>query len=263
MGDADPAVTCTVEGGVARVHLNRPSKRNAFDEHTAAALGTVFEQLDARSDVRAVVLGGEGPVFCAGGDLDWMRRVSEYDEAANLADAAAFQRAFDGIEDCRHPVVGRIQGAALGGGAGLVAVCDVAVAAEDARIGFPEVRLGLVPGVISPYVVRKIGDSRARHLFLTGEVFDGREALRIGLVHRAVRAEALDDAVEAVLDDLGAAPPGALRRAKSLLRDVSEAKDRDAAADAARRAIAAARASAEGREGTQAFLEKRKPEWRS
>jgi methylglutaconyl-CoA hydratase len=254
-------VTVTTEGGVARVLLDRPEKRNAFDDETAARLGEAFRALGGRRDLHAVVLAGAGEAFSAGGDLAWMRRVADYDDARNLADAAAFQATYDAIDRCALPVVCRVQGAALGGGAGLVAVSDVAVVAEDARLGFPEVRLGLVPGVISPYVLRKVGESRARHLFLTGETFDGTEAVRIGLAHRAVPAARLDEAVDAVLADLARAGPGTAATAKALLVSLREARGDEERRRLAREAIAAARASPVGKEGLKAFLEKRRPEW--
>jgi methylglutaconyl-CoA hydratase len=258
-----PLVQTRIDDGVAHVRLARPEKRNAFDDHTAAALADAFRELAARGDVRAVVLGGEGKAFCAGGDLAWMRRVADYTDAENLADAAAFQAAFDAIDRHPHPVIARVQGAALGGGAGLVAVCDVVVCADDARLGFPEVRLGLVPGVVAPYVVRRIGPGAARRLFLTGRVVDASEARRIGLVDDVVAASDLDGAVAGVLAELAQGAPGAQARAKTLVRDVREAPDREAAAMVARRAIADARASAEGRAGTEAFLARKDPPWRT
>jgi methylglutaconyl-CoA hydratase len=263
MSDERAPVTLSLEAGVAHVRLSRPEKRNAFDDRTAAALLEAFAALERRDDVRAVLLVGEGPTFCAGGDLAWMARAAGWTREENLADAGAFQASFERIDRCPFPVVVRVQGAALGGGAGLVAVADVAVVAEDARIGFPEVRLGLVPGVIAPYVVRRIGEGHARHLFLTGAVFDGREARRLGLAHVVAPPEALDDAVARVLSDLRAGGPGALRRAKALVHAVVRAPDAEAAARVARTAIADARASVDGREGTRAFLEKRPPGWRA
>jgi methylglutaconyl-CoA hydratase len=257
---AEPVVL-TIDADVAHVRLARPEKRNAFDDHVAARLEATFEALGDRDDLRAVVLGGQGPVFCAGGDLDWMRRVADYTPEQNLADASAFQRAFEAVDRCPHPVVARVQGAALGGGAGLVATCDVVVAAADARFGFPEVRLGLVPGVVGPYVLDKIGASAARRLFLTGEVFDAEEARRIGLVHEVVAADDLDAAVDRVLAALRAVSPDGARRAKALVRDLAGAPDRDARGATARQAIADARASEDGREGTRAFLERRAPRW--
>lgn len=263
MAASAPLVTTTVEGPVARVRLERPEKRNAFDEHLAAALAAAFQALAGRDDVRVVVLSGAGEAFCAGGDLDWMRRASTWSEAENLADAARFQGAFEAIDRCPKPVVGRIHGAALGGGAGLVAVCDVALAAEGTVLGFPEVRLGLVPGVIAPYVVRKIGVGQARRLFLTGERFDAAFAERLGLVHASVPAGRLDAEVAAVVGHLLAGAPGGQGGAKALVRALAALGDpvADEGLRLAREAIAGARASPDGREGLAAFLGKRKPRW--
>lgn len=262
MTDADQSLLVQIHDDVAFVIFDRPDVRNAFDDAVAVELVSVFADLSAREDLRAVVLGGRGDVFCAGGDLNWMKRVAAYSREENLADAAAFQAAFEAVETCPLPVVGRIQGAALGGGAGLVAVCDIAVAAEGTRLGFPEARLGLVPGVISPYVLRKIGMSHTRQLFLTGERFDAAEAMRIGLVHEVVPADELDEAVQRILRRLRACAPQAITGAKALLRGLQEA-DTDTAHTLAREAITDARASEDGQEGLAAFLEKRKPRWLS
>jgi len=258
----DAAIRVEITGAVARVTIDRPEVRNAFDDAAAAELVVAFTDLGARDDVRVIVLGGAGKTFCAGGDLNWMRRVADYTREENLADATAFQAAFEAVDACPKPVVGRVQGAALGGGAGLVACCDIAVAAEGTSLGFPEVRLGLVPGVISPYVMRKLGASRTRHLFLTGERFDADEALRIGLVHRVVHLDGLDAAVDAVVSDLLACAPQGIAGAKRLVHDLLDA-DVEAAALLARDAITDARGSDDGREGLTAFLEKRKPRWLS
>lgn len=260
MGAAGRSLQVKIRGDVAYVRFNRPEVKNAFDDRVAVEIVEVFGELAAAEGLRAVVLGGTGDVFCAGGDLNWMKRVAAYTREENLEDAAAFQAAFEAVETCPLPVVGRIQGVALGGGAGLVAVCDVAVAAADARFGFPEARLGLVPGVISPYVWRKIGPSHTRHLFLTGRRFDAAEALRIGLVHEVVAPEALDDAVERVVARLRACAPQAIAGAKTLLRDLRDA-DTGEAQRLARDAITDARASEDGSEGLSAFLEKRKARW--
>jgi len=262
MADADKSLLVQIHDDVAFVIFDRPDVRNAFDDAVAAELVSVFADLSARDDLRAIVLGGRGDVFCAGGDLNWMKRVAAYSREENLADAAAFQAAFEAIETCPLPVVGRIQGAALGGGAGLVAVCDIAVAAEGTQLGFPEARLGLVPGVISPYVLRKIGMSHTRQLFLTGERFDAAEAMRIGLVHEVVPADGLDEAVQRILRRLRACAPQAITGAKALLRGLQDA-DTDAAEALARDAITDARANEDGQEGLSAFLEKRKPRWLS
>jgi methylglutaconyl-CoA hydratase len=260
MAATDHSLQVELRDGVAHVSFNRPAVRNAFDDVVAAELVALFGELEGRTDLRAVVLGGVGDIFCAGGDLNWMKRVATYTREENLADAAAFQAAFEAVETCALPVVARVQGAALGGGAGLVAVCDIAVAAEGCLFGFPEARLGLVPGVISPYVLRKIGMSHTRHLFLTGERFDAAEALRLGLVHRVVGPEALDDAVADVLRALHACAPQAIAGGKVLLRKLQDA-DTARGQALARDAITDARASSDGREGLTAFLEKRKPGW--
>jgi methylglutaconyl-CoA hydratase len=258
---AERGVVVEEEGAIARVRLDRPARRNAFDDGTARDLADAFERLAGRSDLRAVVLEAAGPVFCAGGDLEWMRRAADYGPAENLADAAAFQRAFDGIDRFPRPVVARVQWPALGGGVGLVAVCDVAVAARSATFSLSEARLGLVPGVVAPFVLRKVGPSHARRLFLTAERFDAEEALRIGLVHHVVESSELDAAVERVLDALRAGAPGAHVRAKALVRELLGAGTDEERSRLAREAIAAARASEEGREGTRAFLDKRKAKW--
>jgi methylglutaconyl-CoA hydratase len=256
------AIRVQVEGAVAHVRIDRPQVRNAFDDATAGELADAFRTLGARAGLRAVVLAGAGPVFCAGGDLNWMRRVAEYDREENRADAAAFQAAFEAVDRCPLPVVARVQGAALGGGAGLVACCDVAVAAQDAVFGFPEARLGLVPGVVSPYVLRKLGGSHTRRLFLTGERIDAAEALRLGLVHHVAPAADLDAAVARVLEALRACAPQAVAGSKALLRALADA-DTEEALRLAREAITDARASEDGREGLAAFLAKRTPRWRS
>lgn len=261
--EASSFVKVRFDGDVGYVTLNRPEKRNAFDDRMAAALEQVFHDLADRDDLRIVVIGGEGSVFCAGADLAWMRRVADYTPEENLRDATAFQDAFDAIDRFPRPVVGRVHGAALGGGAGLVAVCDLVVASESTRLGFPEVRVGLVPGVVTPYVVRRIGPGQARRLFLTGEAIEAEEAWRLGLVHRVVPEEALDATVEEVLALLRAGSPDGLRRAKVLVEAMVEAPTPEAAASAACEAIAEARSSEDGREGTMAFLERRKPRWQA
>ncbi|MDJ0975883.1 MAG: enoyl-CoA hydratase-related protein [Planctomycetota bacterium] len=261
MTEASDYIQVEHDGPVAHVRLNRPEKRNAFDDHTAQVLERAFAALEHIPDLRAVVLSGNGKVFCAGGDMTWMRRVADYSHEENLADAEAFQQAFDRIDRFPAPVIARVHGAALGGGAGLLAVCDIAVVAAGTLIGFPEVRLGLVPGVISPYVIRKIGAGHARHLFLTGERFDGRRAYELGLAHLLVDDESeLDDAVRGVLDRLLKVSPEGARRAKQLVHDLDDATEAERLG-IARQSIAEARGSDDGKEGTQAFLEKRKPWW--
>ncbi|MBK8597669.1 MAG: enoyl-CoA hydratase/isomerase family protein [Holophagales bacterium] len=246
--------------GVARVVLDRPELRNAFDDVLIEKLTETFEALSSDDSVRVVVLAGEGKAFCAGADLSWMKRMVTYGPEENRRDAAALAAMFRRIDTCSKPVVGRIQGAALGGGAGLVAVCDVAVATEDALLGTTEVRLGIVPGVISPFVVRKIGESQARRWFLTGERFSSAEALRAGLVHAVVPESALDAEVDRVLDALLLGGPEALAESKELARRMGRLPI-DEALEEATGVIAARRASPEGQEGMRAFLERRSPSW--
>jgi methylglutaconyl-CoA hydratase len=235
---------------VLRVTLARPERRNAFD---AALIAELTEAFASAGEARAVVLGGDGASFSAGADVAWMRASAglTYDE--NLEDARRLRRMLEAIDGCAAPVVARVQGHALGGGCGLVACADVAVAAPDALFGFSEVKLGLVPAVISPFVLAKIGSSAARRYFTTGERFDAATALRLGLVHEL--AGDLDDAVERIVAELLSAGPEAARAAKALARAPLEAEE------TARR-IAERRTSDEGQEGLRAFLEKRAPSWR-
>ncbi len=256
----EPRVDVAVDEPVARVFLARPSVRNAFDGATVLALREAFAAASAREDVRVIVLGGHGPVFSAGADLEWMKTVAGFTGEQNLADARSLAALFEAIDLSSKAVVARVQGAALGGGAGLVAVADIAVAAAGAQFGFTEVRLGLVPAVISPFVLRKIGPSAARELFLTGERFSADKALAIGLVHRVVPESELDAAVEERVRELLQAAPGAVAAAKALVRDVAGRKPEDVRVVTTAR-IAERRATAEGQEGLRAFLEKRKPDW--
>jgi methylglutaconyl-CoA hydratase len=237
------------DGDVLRVTLARPDRRNAFD----AAL--IKELTDAFSDVgdaRAVVLAGEGPSFCAGADVEWQRSSIDLAYDDNVEDALRLYAMCEAVDHCPPPVVARVHGYALGGGSGLVACADVAVAAHDAVFGFSEVKLGIIPAVISPFVLPKIG-AHARRYFLTGERFDAQAALRIGLVHEV--AEDLDGAVERVVGELLSSGPEAVRAAKALIRE------RPSGTDTARIA-ARLRSSAEGQEGLRAFLERRSARWR-
>ncbi len=249
------------DGGIARVWLDRPDRRNAFDADLIAAVSETFASLAADEALRAVVLAGRGASFCAGGDLEWMRASGELEREQNVADAERLAAMFAAVDACPVPVVARVHGAALGGGTGLACCCDVVLAREDARFGFTEVRLGLIPATIAPFALARIGRSQARALFLTGELFSADHALAIGLVHE-VHADdtALDVAVERVLAALLRGGPAAVRAAKALIADL---RDGDPAAQALRaaEAIAARRASPEGREGIAAFLERREPRW--
>ena len=243
------------------VTLNRPQVHNAFDETLIQEITACFERLSEDAGVRAIVLRGAGESFCAGADLHWMRRMADYSEAENRADAAKLQRMFATIADCPKPTLARVQGAAIGGGVGLVAVCDIAIAASEAKFALSEVRLGLVPAVIAPYVLQKIGMGASRALFVTGERFGADEALRSGLIQQAINADELDAAIQKKLEALLQAGPQAIASAKRLLRDIAD-KTPEQAAETTIACIAALRVSPEGQEGIRAFLEKRKPEWR-
>jgi methylglutaconyl-CoA hydratase len=234
---------------VLRIVLARPETRNAFD---AAAIAELAEAFVDVGKARAVVLVGEGPSFCAGADIEWMRQSVSLTHDENVADANALRRMLDAIDTCPAPVIAVVQGHAIGGGAGLVATADIALAHERAVFGFSEVKLGITPAVISPYVLRKIGESAARRYFVTGERFDATAALRIGLVHEVVAD--LDAGLEAVLGELRTAGPRAARHAKRLVLD------RPDGPETARR-IAERRASDEGQAGLGAFIERRRPPW--
>lgn len=247
-------------GRVARVVLARPEIRNAFDDALVAELERVFRSLASDDSVRVVELSGDGKTFSAGADLNWMKRMAGFTMEENRRDASRLADLFRLLDELPKPLVGRVHGAALGGGTGLVAVCDVVVAAEGTLFGTTEVRLGLVPSVISPYVIRKIGESRAREWFLTGGRFDAHEARRIGLVHVVAADASLVSVADGVIDSLLLGGPEALAEAKKLARTVASLAPRERQALTVQR-IAERRASAEGREGVTAFLEKRPPTW--
>jgi methylglutaconyl-CoA hydratase len=238
------------DGDLLRVTLARPDRHNAFD---AALIGELAEAFVDVGRARAVVLAGEGKSLSAGADVDWMRSSVDLSHEENVADANALRRMLEAIDGCPAPVVARVQGYALGGGAGLVAAADIAVAARDAVFAFSEVKLGIIPAVISPFALAKIGPSAARRYFLTGERFDAETALRIGLVHEV--ADDVDAAVDRVLGELLSAGPHAVRWAKRLIRERPDGPE-------TARWIADRRASDEGQEGLRAFLEKRPPSWR-
>jgi methylglutaconyl-CoA hydratase len=248
------------EGAVATVTLARPDVRNAFDEAMIADLTAAFTALGREAGLRVVVLSGEGKTFCAGADVAWMRRAAGYSAEENREDARRMARMLRTIDTCPRPVVGRIRGAAIGGGVGLAAVCDIAVAARGTVFSLAEVKLGILPAAISPYVLRAIGPRHARDLFLTGERFDADEARRIGLVHSVAEDADLDAAVGRKIDALLSSGPEAVAAAKRLIETVAPLTI-DAAFSVTSEAIAERRASEEGREGLSAFLEKRKPRW--
>jgi methylglutaconyl-CoA hydratase len=258
MGEA--RVALSLDGPVAHIVLDRPDLRNAFDGAMVRELHDAVGAASSRDDVRVLVLAGRGAVFCAGAEIEWMKKVAGFSREENLADAEALADLFETIDRSAKAVVAVVQGAALGGGAGLVAVADIAVAEEGARFGFTEVRLGLVPAVISPYVVRKIGVAAARELFLTGERFTAARAAAIGLVQRVVKLDELDAAVDERVGELLQAAPGAVAAAKALVRGVAGRPIEDVR-ELTVETIAERRATVEGQEGLRAFLEKRKPDW--
>jgi methylglutaconyl-CoA hydratase len=259
----DPTLTLRRDGAIAYVTLARPAVRNAFNAALIGELHAAFEALAADDAVRAVVLAGEGKTFCGGADVQWMRASLELSREANLEDARRMSRMFRAIDRCRKPVVARVQGAALGGGAGLIACCDVVVAADDAIFGFTETKLGILPAVISPFVLAKIGAGHARALALTGERFGAERAFAIGLIHEVVAGEtALDAAVARVIGELRTASPTGIAATKTLFASVAEA-GYDATLELTAAAIAAQRTSPEGQDGLRAFLEKRAPAWAS
>lgn len=249
------------EGPVARVFLNRPEIHNAFDDVMLREIRDAFAALGADGNVRVVVLGGRGKSFCAGADLNWMRRMVHYSREENLRDAALLQEMLTTVNECPKPVLARVHGAALGGGTGLAAVCDIVVASPRAVFGATEVRLGLLPAVISPFLLAKIGPGHARDVFLSGERFDAERAARIGLAHYVVSPEELDPFLERKIDQLLQNGPQALARAKELIRQVAW-RPAEEVAPLTLEAIAHARVSPEGQEGMAAFLERRPPRYR-
>jgi methylglutaconyl-CoA hydratase len=250
-------------GTVARVSLARPEAHNAFDASLIAELRTAFANLarESPSELRAVILAGDGPTFCAGADIAWMRAAMQLDVEGNEQDAMAMAEMFETIDTCPVPVVARVQGAALGGGMGLCAVSDIVIAESGARFGFTETRLGILPAVIAPFVIAKIGETHARALFPGGRRFDALRAQRIGLVHEVVEGDAaLDLAVDAVIADVLASGPTAVRAAKAIVREVRGLGHGSSKWHTAR-VIARQRTSAEAQEGFAAFSEKRAPGW--
>jgi methylglutaconyl-CoA hydratase len=248
-------------GDIARVFLNRPNVRNAFNEQMIADLIDAFTQLGADRTLRVIILGGVGSAFCAGADVEWMRGSIDRSETENLDDARAMVNMFRTIDECPAPVVGRVQRAAMGGGLGLVAVCDIVVADQNAKFSFSEARLGIIPAVISAFCLPKIGAAQARRYFLTGEAFTAASA-PAGLVHEAVPEGALDAKIDEIADALCASGPNAVREAKALIRKHGPAS-RDEWLDFCTRTIARLRVSPEAQEGLRAFLDKREPSWRA
>lgn len=246
---------------VATVSLARPDARNALNAGLIGELTRCMEELAEDGNVRVVVLTGEGDFFCAGADIGYMRSTANFSYEENLKDAHRLAAMFGAVDGSAKPVVARIKGAAIGGGVGLVAAADVAVAEEGTVFGFSEVRLGIAPATIAPFVVRKIGHSHVRALFLTGERFDAARAQAIGLVHEVASEEEIDATVQEKVEELLAGGPGALAATKALLRELGDAEPGEVTEITARR-IAELRTGEEGQEGLGAFLEKRKPAWR-
>ena len=237
-------------GHVLRVSLNRPEVRNALNDELIEAITKTFTSV--ASDVRAIVLSGEGSAFCAGGDLEWMRKAAGYTEAENKADALKVSKMFSAIRDCKAVTIASVHGAAMGGGCGIISACDIAIATEDSKFAFSEVKLGLIPATISPFVIDRIGKGHAKALFVTGEVFDARHALAIGLVHEVCLLGERDRAVNRKIRSILASGPQSIVGAKALVNDSPLSAEETA------KRLAAARASDEGKAGIAAFLNKEK-----
>jgi len=254
-------LTIDTAGAIATVTLNRPDVRNAFNEQSIAELTAAFTGLGQVDGVRAIVLAANGTAYCAGADLNWMKKMAGYSADENRADAMQLANMLRAIHACPKPVIAKVHGDCYAGGMGLVAACDIAVAAEDAHFCLSEVKLGLIPATISPYVIRSMGENAARRYFLTAERFNAREALRIGFVHEVATVSSLDGQVDAIAAALAANSPNAVKEAKKLVRDIAGQPVTDALVTETAHRIAAIRASGEGRDGVASFLEKRKPAW--
>jgi methylglutaconyl-CoA hydratase len=249
------------QGGVARVTLNRPELRNAFDDLLITELRKALRDIESDRSVRVMVLAGNGPAFCAGADLNWMKRMAGYGYGENLADATALAEMLAALDRMPKPTIARVHGPVFAGGTGLVAACDIAVGTPEAKFCLSEAKLGLSPATISPYVIRAMGERNARRYFLTAEVFDAEEAHRIGMLSTLVASSELDATIDELIKNLLAGGPQAHARIKDLIRAVARRPVDDAlVADTAKR-IAEIRVSPEGKEGIASFLEKRKPSW--
>ncbi|MEG0540035.1 MAG: enoyl-CoA hydratase/isomerase family protein [Comamonas sp.] len=256
-------VTLTINAGAATITLSQPEIRNAFSDEVIAEITAAFETVAQHVDVRAVILAAEGPAFCAGANLNWMRRMADYSREENVVDADKLATMMHTIYTCPHPTIARVQGDVYAGGMGLVAACDMAVAVETAHFCLSEVKIGLIPATIAPYVLRAMGPRAGHRYFLTGERFDAAEALRMGFVHEVVGADELDHAVDSLLKHLLQAGPAAVRACKQLMLDTAEREITPQLTRQTVETIADIRASNEGKEGVQAFLGKRKPAWLS
>ncbi|OOG43929.1 enoyl-CoA hydratase/isomerase family protein [Polaromonas sp. A23] len=250
-----------LQGSVATLVLNRPEVRNAFNDEVIAELTQAFTELGQRDEVRCIVLAAEGVAFCAGADLNWMKRMADYTRDENVADAGALAEMLRVVYTCPKPTIAKVQGDVYAGGTGLVAACDIAVSVDTAGYCLSEVKLGLIPATISPYVILAMGARAAHRYFLTAERFSAAEALRIGFVHEVVPAAELDAKVAEIAKSLVNAGPQAVRLCKKLVQDVAEQEITPALIKATVEGIADIRVSPEGREGVQSFLQKRKPGW--
>jgi methylglutaconyl-CoA hydratase len=254
-------LTVTITDRIGHVTLNRPDLRNAFNEQSIAELALAFDELGRNELVRAIVLAANGPAFCAGADLNWMKKMAGYSDSENRADAMRLADMLRTMYTCPKPVVAKVQGDCYAGGMGLVAACDVVVAVDTANFCLSEVKLGLIPATISPYVIKAMGEQAARRWFLTAERFDAKEAHRIGFVHEIVPAADLDTKVAGIVQALANNSPNAVREAKKLVREIAGAPVTEALLEDTANRIAGIRASLEGREGVASFLEKRRPSW--
>jgi methylglutaconyl-CoA hydratase len=251
----------TKHGGVARVTLNRPALRNAFDDDLIKKLRDTFDDLSVDKSVRVMVLAGNGPAFCAGADLNWMKRMAGYGYEENVADAKALAEMLAALDRMPKPTIARVHGPVFAGGTGLVAACDIAVGTPEAKFCLSEAKLGLSPATISPYVIRAMGERNARRYFLTAEVFDAEEAYRIGMLSLLTTREQLDLVISSLVEHLLAGGPEAHAKIKALIRSVAGRRPDDALVAETAQRIAEIRGSPEGREGIAAFLEKRKASW--
>jgi methylglutaconyl-CoA hydratase len=251
----------TKQSGVARVTLNRPELRNAFDDELIKRLHGAFDDISRDGSIRVMVLAGNGPAFCAGADLNWMKRMAGYDYEQNLADATALAEMLAALDRLPKPTIARVHGPVFAGGTGLVAACDIAVGTPEAKFCLSEAKLGLSPATISPYVIRAMGERTARRYFLTAEVFDAQEALRVGMLSILTTRDELDTVVSALVEHLLAGGPQAHAKIKALIRAVAGRRPDDALTAETAQRIAEIRGSPEGREGIAAFLEKRKASW--
>lgn len=254
------AIRIQLIGKAGWVIMNRPQVRNAFDERMIEEIHEAFRTFDVDSEVRVIVITGDGPAFSAGADINWMKRMGEAGFEANYTDALALAMMLDSIANCAKPTIARVNGPTIGGGSGIVAACDIAIADRDAFFSFSEVKIGLVPACIGPYVVRRVGPGAARELFISGRRIDAAEAERKGLVNFVAESGKLDLELEQILKSLVTSGPEAIKAAKNLVNNLP-GQTREEYIEFTARLIAELRTSAEGREGTAAFLEKRKPKW--